>query len=122
MSAVNVNPLDHLAIQNVIARYCQALDTKNFGLLHKVFMPDVIADYPFQSDMRGVEAISTAIQNRYMFPRLTRASVCSLINEQPGTCAHSSQPHHAKYHFQHRWSPCQSNDTFRRRALWTRPT
>jgi hypothetical protein len=66
MSAVN--PLDHIAIKNVIARYCQALDTKHFDLLHKVFMPDVLADYPFNSDMRGIETISTAIQNRYMSP------------------------------------------------------
>jgi hypothetical protein len=60
MSAVN--PLDQIAIQNVIARYCQSLDTKDFDLLHDVFLPDVFA------------AVSKAIQNRYV-SRDTRAYV-----------------------------------------------
>lgn len=59
------NPLDTLAIKNVISRYCEALDTKEFVLLEKVFVEDVSADYPFNRDMQGVEAVAKAIQNRY---------------------------------------------------------
>jgi hypothetical protein len=58
------NPLDQLAIQNVLARYCEALDTKIFSLLEKVFVPDVVADYPFNSDLKGVEAVQSAITKR----------------------------------------------------------
>lgn len=59
------NPNDILAIKNTLARYCTALDTKEFHLLHKVFAPDVVATYPFHADeFHGVEAISKAIQNR----------------------------------------------------------
>ncbi|KAF9692252.1 hypothetical protein EKO04_009550 [Ascochyta lentis] len=59
-----VNPLDVLAIKNVISRYCEALDAKDFALLDKVFAQDVIADYPFNSDLQGVEAVAKAIRNR----------------------------------------------------------
>lgn len=59
-------PHDHLAIQNTLARYCQALDTKSWALLHDVFLPDVIADYPFNRDLRGSEAVAKAIQGRYV--------------------------------------------------------
>jgi hypothetical protein len=55
---------DHLAIKNVLSRYCEALDLKSFHLLEKVFVPEAAADYPFNSDLKGVDAISTAIQNR----------------------------------------------------------
>ena len=63
-----VNPLDVLAIKNIIARYCEALDTKDFTLLEKVFVHDVSADYPFNSDLQGVGAVAKAIQNRYWRP------------------------------------------------------
>jgi hypothetical protein len=63
MSRINV--LDHLAVQNVLSRYCEALDLKDFDLLSKVFLPDVIANYPFNSNLNGVDAVSKAIQNRY---------------------------------------------------------
>ncbi|KAF1845702.1 uncharacterized protein K460DRAFT_312367 [Cucurbitaria berberidis CBS 394.84] len=59
-----INPCDHIAVKNVLARYCEALDLKKFELLVKVFLPDVIADYPFNSNLKGVEAVSLAIQNR----------------------------------------------------------
>ncbi|KAF2657345.1 hypothetical protein K491DRAFT_330536 [Lophiostoma macrostomum CBS 122681] len=59
-----VNPLDALAIQNTIARYCEALDTKDWPLLSKVFRPDATGDYPFNNDLRGVDAISSTIQSR----------------------------------------------------------
>jgi hypothetical protein len=55
---------DHLAIKNVLSRYCEALDTKNWDLLGNVFLHDVVADYPFNSDLQGVEAVGKAIQNR----------------------------------------------------------
>jgi hypothetical protein len=61
-----LNAADHLAVRNVLSRYCQALDLKNFELLNNVFTPDVVADYPFNSDLQGVEAVSTAIKNRYV--------------------------------------------------------
>jgi hypothetical protein len=57
---------DYLAIKNVLARYCEALDTKNFELLEDVFAQDVAADYPFDSKLQGLEAVSGAIQKRYV--------------------------------------------------------
>lgn len=62
------NPLDALAVKNVIARYCEALDTKDFTILEDVFMQNVSADYPFNSDLQGVEAVAKAIKNRYIRP------------------------------------------------------
>jgi len=59
------NPLDTLAIRNTLSRYCEALDTKVFDLLDKVFTPDTLADYPFNSDLKGLDAIRTAIIDRY---------------------------------------------------------
>ncbi|KAJ4316034.1 hypothetical protein N0V94_005661 [Neodidymelliopsis sp. IMI 364377] len=61
---LQVNPLDILAIKNVISRYCEALDTKNFDALGKVFVENVDADYPFNSNLEGVDAVAKAIQNR----------------------------------------------------------
>lgn len=58
------NALDVLAIRNVLSLYCEALDSKDFKLLEKVFLPDVVADYPFNSDLKGVNAVSQAIQSR----------------------------------------------------------
>jgi hypothetical protein len=58
------NPHDELAIRNILSRYCEALDTKILVLLDKVFLPDATADYPFNHDMKGVDAVRTAIQNR----------------------------------------------------------
>lgn len=62
---IPVNPLDTLAITNTLSRYCTALDTKLFHLLDKVFVPDVLATYPFHaSDFKGIDAVRSAIQNR----------------------------------------------------------
>jgi hypothetical protein len=63
--AVNCNPLDHLAIQNVLAKYCEALDSKDFGMLDEVFLSNVSADYPFNHELEGVGAVKAAIKNRY---------------------------------------------------------
>lgn len=76
----SINPHDHIAIQNVISRYCVALDTKIFDLLDKVFVPDVVADYPFNQDMRGVDTVRNAIQNRFVDPSTRIASWLASIN------------------------------------------
>jgi hypothetical protein len=60
-----MNPLDYLAVKNVLSRYCQALDSKDLASLSKVFTQDVVADYPFNPSMTGVEVIVNAIKNRY---------------------------------------------------------
>ncbi|ORY11203.1 SnoaL-like domain-domain-containing protein [Clohesyomyces aquaticus] len=57
-------PQDDLALRNILSRYCEALDTKNFPLLDKVFVADVQANYPFNPDMKGVDTIRNAIINR----------------------------------------------------------
>ncbi|PVI01366.1 hypothetical protein DM02DRAFT_591421, partial [Periconia macrospinosa] len=69
-----VDPHDHLAIQNVIARYCEALDTKEFSLLDRVFHEDIKADYPFNKDLKGVRKIAEAIVKR-LGPILTHHSL-----------------------------------------------
>lgn len=60
-----ISSIDILAIKNVISLYCEALDTKDFTLLEKVFLKDVSASYPFNSSLQGAEAVVKAIQNRY---------------------------------------------------------
>lgn len=64
---------------SVQARYCEALDTKIFSLLNKVFVSDVIANYPFNPDLKGVDAVSNAIQNRSA-PLLYFIGSCSSEN------------------------------------------
>jgi len=57
--------LDHIAIQNTIARYCVALDTKDWDLLtSSIFTEDVLADYPFNKTMSDVKTVANAIKNR----------------------------------------------------------
>lgn len=60
------NAHDHLAIANTIARYCEALDTKDFALLETdVFDPDVSASYPFhETAFNGVSEVRGAIEKR----------------------------------------------------------
>ena len=62
----DINPLDVLAIKNVVSRYCEALDTKDFDLLEEVFVSDVDADYPFNSSMKSVKEVASAIKKRYV--------------------------------------------------------
>jgi len=59
------NALDYIAIQNTIARYCLALDSKNFDLLKQVFTDDVDTVYPFGGQRKGVQVIIDAINKRY---------------------------------------------------------
>ena len=61
----DVNPLDVLAIKNVVSRYCQALDLKDFDMLGKVFMADVDANYPFNNKLESLDEVKQALQKRY---------------------------------------------------------
>ena len=63
-----INPLDYEAIRNTIARYCIALDTKDFGLLDKVFAEELDAKYPFGGGFSDRNALAHAIQNRWIIP------------------------------------------------------
>jgi len=59
------NSLDHIAIQNTLARYCIALDDKDFAALSDVFVADCDTHYPFPGgDLKGVAAVQNAIQAR----------------------------------------------------------
>ncbi|OCL00634.1 uncharacterized protein K441DRAFT_651620 [Cenococcum geophilum 1.58] len=59
------NSLDHIAIQNTLARYCIALDDKDFAALSDVFVADCDAHYPIPGgDLKGVTAVQNAIQAR----------------------------------------------------------
>jgi len=58
------NPMDYFAIRNTISRYCIALDSKDFDLLHHVFAADVDAVYPFGGQVKGAQKIADAIQKR----------------------------------------------------------
>ncbi|KZM23185.1 uncharacterized protein EKO05_0008227 [Ascochyta rabiei] len=85
-----VNPLDVLAIKNVISRYCESLDAKDFALLDKVFVQDVSADYPFNSDLQGVEAVARAIRNR-LGPVRTHHNLTTqrIVFDKTGRTAHA---------------------------------
>ncbi|ORY67004.1 uncharacterized protein BCR38DRAFT_472526 [Pseudomassariella vexata] len=58
------NPLDYIAIQNTISRYCIALDTQDWDLLKEIFTTDVYASYPFRDPMKGVQTLVDAIKRR----------------------------------------------------------
>lgn len=59
------SPHDYNAIRNTISLYCIALDTKDWNLLNKVFVKDVVAAYPFNDEpILGVDALSKRIQGR----------------------------------------------------------
>lgn len=57
--------IDYIEIKNTIARYCFALDSKDFDLLDKVFTSDVDAKFPFSSGFKGLENVKAAIEKRY---------------------------------------------------------
>lgn len=61
------NPFDYFAIQNTIARYCIALDTKNFDLLLDVFAPDVQAIFPVlgKEPITDAATLANTIKARY---------------------------------------------------------
>ncbi|KAF2484825.1 hypothetical protein BDY17DRAFT_292448 [Neohortaea acidophila] len=42
------NAFDYIAIQNTLAKYCMALDSKTFHLLDDVFTPNVQVRYPIE--------------------------------------------------------------------------
>lgn len=91
---------DYIAIKNVIARYCEALDLKEFQLLHDVFMQNVTADYPFNSELKGVDAVIHAVEKRYLdFGYSLYSSNNRLTSQQLRTHPNPSQPHHTKNHF-----------------------
>ncbi|KAH6612715.1 hypothetical protein C7974DRAFT_323040 [Boeremia exigua] len=85
-----INPMDVLAVRNVISRYCEALDTKDFTLLESVFTQDVSAEYPFNSDLQGVKAVATAIRAR-LGPVRTHHSLTTqrIVFEDTGKVAHA---------------------------------
>lgn len=63
------NPHDTLAIRNLLALYCLALDTKDLTQLSQVFTPDVRASYPFPGgEMHGLEAVQRVIAGRCVRP------------------------------------------------------
>jgi hypothetical protein len=61
---INHSPFDYIQIQNTIAKYCIALDTKDWALLNQVFTTDVDAKYPFGPALKGVEAVKAKIADR----------------------------------------------------------
>jgi hypothetical protein len=69
------DPLDHFAIQNTIARYAIALDSKNFDLLEKVFTEDADTVYPFKGPIKGWRNVADAIEKRYEWS-VEHYSVC----------------------------------------------
>lgn len=58
------NPSDYRAIQNTIAKYCFALDNKDFDSLEQVFTEDVDTIYPFRGTIKGVREVALAIKQR----------------------------------------------------------
>jgi 3-phenylpropionate/cinnamic acid dioxygenase small subunit len=54
---------DRLDITDVLARYCDALDQRQWDLLTTVFAPDASADYGSVGTPTGVEAITSAIRS-----------------------------------------------------------
>ncbi|MEY9211787.1 nuclear transport factor 2 family protein [Thermobifida halotolerans] len=53
----NLSVQDRLDIADVLARYCVALDSRDWNLLERVFTPDAVAAYGRVGDPRGLPAI-----------------------------------------------------------------
>lgn len=53
---------DRLDIGEVLARYCQALDTRQWSLLGSVFAPDACCDYGSVGTPHGIDEIVAAIR------------------------------------------------------------
>lgn len=53
---------DRLDISDVLARYCDALDQRQWDLLHTVFTADASADYGSVGTPKSIEAITKAIR------------------------------------------------------------
>ena len=45
--------VDRLAIQDLLVRYCKAIDTKDWDLLDTVFVPDAHVDYTSSGGVQG---------------------------------------------------------------------
>ena len=62
------NPFDYFAIQNTIAAYCIALDTKDFDKLLEIFAPDVEAVFPVlgRETIRDARMLASTIEKRYL--------------------------------------------------------
>lgn len=74
ISEMAPNPFDYFEIQNTIARYCIAIDTKNFDLLQDVFSDDVQAKYPF-NEFQSRQALAQAIEKRLLKVRPTITAI-----------------------------------------------
>ena len=55
--------LDKIAISELLARYSTALDTRDWGGLAEVFLPDAECDYGALGNPRGVDAITELIRS-----------------------------------------------------------
>ena len=87
MSNLEINPLDYIAIQNTIAKYCFALDSKDFGLLDSVFTEDITTVYPFRGESKGLRDIADAIKKRSTSPpilfMISLTAKCPFIDSVP---------------------------------------
>jgi len=62
---MSTNFADYIAVTNTLSLYCVALDTKDFGLLDEVFVPDALASYPFDGgNLSGLGTIVSVISKR----------------------------------------------------------
>ncbi len=53
---------DRLDIADVLARYCLALDDRDFGLLARVFTEEAVAEYASVGVSRGLDAITGTVR------------------------------------------------------------
>jgi len=63
---------DRLAIQDVLVRYCTAIDTGSYDLLDDVFTADGIGDYTGAGGIRGTVAEIKAWLSRALVPFTVR--------------------------------------------------
>lgn len=70
--------IDSINIRNTIARYCIALDSKDFDLLVHVFTEDVQAKFPFGDALTSREAVAAALEKRSV------VAPCSSVRQNQG--------------------------------------
>lgn len=54
---------DRLDIADVLARYCLALDDRDWGMLVRVFTEDAVAEYARVGVSRGLDAITATVRS-----------------------------------------------------------
>lgn len=81
---------DRLAIADLLALYCTALDTKDWPLLEQVFTPDAVCDYGATGGPHGLAEITETISRTLAATDSTQHLIGNVTAEVSGDTAVAS--------------------------------